>query len=132
MAALVRAHARDPNKPVWLEEFGACNAEMKEAEVVPWMERAMPLALNEGVSWFTWWASHDVTTKLKFNKFEYDLGLLDTDNKVKPRGRVFKRFADTYRGKPVARQQRVVAPPTGPRTMDATWAWILNWMKETA
>lgn len=132
MTALVRAYAQDVDKPVWLEEFGACNAEMTDAQVEPWLERAMSYALGEGVSWLTWWASHDVSTKLNFNKFEYDLGLLDIDNRVKPRGLAFKRLAEAHRGKPVVRPRRLAAPPSGPRTMETTWAWLLDWMTQTA
>lgn len=127
MTALVRAHARDADKPVWLQEFGACTEEMTQAQIIPWMESAITGAVGQGVSWFTWWSSHDVDRRFELNSFEYDLGLLDSDNKLKPRGAAFRRIADAYRGKRVVRPRTLAAAPTQ-TGMDATWRWLLNWM----
>lgn len=128
MAALARAYAKDANKPVWLQEFGACSEEMPEADVPRWLDLTVTAAIDQGVSWFTWWASHDVDKKFDFHPFEYGLGLMTSDNRVKPQGRMFQRLAETYRGKPV--QMPVAAPPAPPskRTMVDTWQWLLKWM----
>jgi hypothetical protein len=128
MAALARSHGQAPRKPVWLQEFGACNAEMPEADVPRWLELAIDSAVSEGVSWFTWWASHDVDQRFDFNAFEYGLGLMTVDNKVKEQGRVFKRLAEAYRGKPVVIPDLALPAPPEPRTNEATWRWILDWL----
>ncbi|QBE61870.1 glycoside hydrolase 5 family protein [Pseudoduganella lutea] len=123
MAALVRSHARDPAKPVWIQEFGVCNVEMPEKDIPRYLEVAVEAALEEGVNWFTWWASHDVSRQYEFHPFEYDLGLLDTSNRMKPAAHVYRRLAERWRGKPVKPARTPAAPPAV-RNDDATWAWL--------
>jgi endo-1,4-beta-mannosidase len=129
MAALARSHGNTPGKPIWLEEFGACKAEMPEADVPRWMELAVTGGVAQGISYFTWWASHDVSERFDFNAFEYSLGLLTTDNQIKEQGRMFKRLADAYRGKPVIIPDQPLPPPPAQRTDDTAWRWMLDWMK---
>jgi hypothetical protein len=128
MAALVRNYGNAPRKPIWLQEFGACNVEMPAADVPRWMELAVTGSIAQGVSWFTWWASHDVDRRFEFNSFEYDLGLLTVDNQIKEPGRMFKRLADTYRGKTVIIPDEPLRPPPAQRNPEATWQWLLEWM----
>ena len=128
MTALARSFGKNPRKPIWLEEFGACSEEMPEADVPRWLEMAVGGAIDEGVSWFTWWASHDVDRRYQFNPFEYGLGLMTVDNRIKEQGRVFKRLADAYRGKAVVIPGKALPPPPQQRTMEATWRWLLDWM----
>lgn len=129
VAALARSYAKDPRKPMWLEEFGACSEEMPEADVPRWLELTVTQAIEQGVSWFTWWASHDVDRKFELNPFEYGLGLMTVDNRIKEQGRMFKRLADAYRGKPVKLPQKELPPPPAQRTMQTTWRWLLDWME---
>jgi endo-1,4-beta-mannosidase len=128
MTALARSYGEDPAKPIWLEEFGACSEEMPEADVPIWLEKSMTKAIDQGVSWFTWWASHDIDRRFQFHPFEYTLGLLTLDNKLKPQGRMFKQFADAYRGKPVTLPSTPLPPPPAQRNNEATWRWLLDWM----
>ncbi len=128
MAALARSYAKDSKKPMWLEEFGACSEEMPEADVPRWLERTVTAAIEQGVSWFTWWASHDVDRRFQFNPFEYGLGLMTVDNRIKEQGRMFKRLADAYRSKPVNLPKETPQPPSSSRTNEETWRWLLHWM----
>ena len=128
MAALARSFGNAPRKPIWLQEFGVCNVEMPEADVPKWMELAVTSSVAEGISWFTWWASHDIDQRFEFHPFEYDLGLMTVDNQIKERGRMFKRLADNYRGKPVIIPTRTLPPPPLQRNPEATWEWLLAWI----
>ncbi len=128
MAALARAYGKAPNKPMWMQEFGACSEEMPETDVPKWLELTVTSAIEQGVSWFTWWASHDVDKRFQFHPFEYGLGLMTVDNRIKEQGRMFKRLAEAYRGKPVKFPASAPPPAPATRTKDATWAWLLNWM----
>jgi endo-1,4-beta-mannosidase len=128
MAALARSFGNAPRKPVWLQEFGVCNVEMPASDVPKWMELAVTGGVAQGISWFTWWASHDVDRRFEFHPFEYDLGLLTLDNQIKERGRMFKELADAYRGKPVVIPTQPLPPPPAQRNQDATWEWLLDWM----
>jgi len=129
MAALVRAYAGDVKKPIWLEEFGACDQEMPSRDVARWMEIAVASAVAEGVSWFTWWASHDVPRNLDFHPFEYDLGLLDVNNRIKPRGEMFRHLARRHAGTAVVFPERIAPSPTT-RDDETTWQWLRAWMRD--
>ena len=128
MAALVRSYGQSPQKPIWVEEFGVCSEEMSETDIPHWLEKSVTSALEQGISWFTWWSSHDVDRRFQFHPFEYGLGLLTTDNRMKPQGQVFKQIADAYRGRPVNIPAAPYPPPPAERTEQATWRWLLDWM----
>lgn len=128
MAALVRSYGQSPQKPIWVEEFGVCSEEMPENDIPRWLEKSVTSALEQGVSWFTWWASHDVDQRFQFHPFEYGLGLLTTDNQLKQQGQVFKQIADAYRGKPVIIPAAPLPPPPVERNDQVTWRWLLDWM----
>jgi hypothetical protein len=132
MAALARSYGDEPNQPIWVEEFGACSEEMPEAEVPRWLEITVANAIDQGVSWFTWWASHDVDERFQFHPFEYRLGLLTLDNQIKPQGLTFKRIADVIRDQPVTLPTMPLLPPPSERNETATWRWLLDWMRMTA
>jgi hypothetical protein len=128
-AALIRAYAGTQQKPVWAGEFNTCINELPEKGQAEWLEKAVLSAIDEGVSWFSYWDTHDLNPRFAFEPpLEYNLGLLTNDGHVKEQGRVFKQLADTYRGKPVSFPKTSLPAPPTERTQDATWRWLLNWM----
>jgi endo-1,4-beta-mannosidase len=129
-AALVRAYAGNPFKPIWLQEYGMCNQWMPDESRIPeFLEKTTLAAIQGGVSWLTWWASHDVDRKFELDPLEYGFGLLTVDNKIKPQGRKFRELADRYRGKPVSFEGMKAKPlPPPPATYADTWKWLLDWM----
>ena len=129
MTALARSYGAAPAKPIWLQEFGACDTEMPAADIARWLELAVEGAVAQGVSWFTWWCSHDVDRALDFHPFEYDLGLIDSRNRIKDRGHTFRQLADAYRGRPVVIPTTPLPPLPERRTMDDVWQWLLAWME---
>jgi endo-1,4-beta-mannosidase len=123
MAALARTYAGDPAKPVWLQEFGASSKWMDEKQIPIFLEAAAHAAVAGGICWMTWWCSHDVQEKYQFDPLEYDLGLIATDNKIKPAGLAFQRLARAYRGKAIS----VPALPARHLPLlefEATWRWL--------
>jgi endo-1,4-beta-mannosidase len=129
MAALIRSYAGTQQKPIWAGEFNTCIDALSEKQQAEWLEKAVLAAINEGVSWFSYWDSHDVDRKFDFNPLEYSLGLLTNDGRVKEQGRVFKQLADAYRGKPIAFPSTALPKPPGTHTLDGTWRWILDWLE---
>lgn len=129
MATLVRSFAGTQQKPVWACEFNTCIEELPEKGQAEWLEKAVLAAIEQGVSWFTYWDSHDVDRKFQFNPLEYSLGLLTNDGRAKEQGRTFQQLASAYRGKPVAFPTSALPPAPAERTQDATWQWILNWLQ---
>jgi hypothetical protein len=128
MAALVRAYAGDAQKPVWAGEFNTCIEPMPEKQQAAWLETAVSSAMAAGVSWFTYWDSHDVNRKFAFHPVEYSLGLLTNDGRVKEQGRIFKQLAEAHRGKPV-RSADATPPPPAEHSTSATWKWILDYLE---
>ena len=126
MAALVRSYAGDAAKPVWLQEYGASPEWMAAADVPRFLHEATVAAVAGGISWFTWWCSHDVRRSLEFPPVEYTLGLLTVDQQVKPAGEAFRGLAAAYRGTPVRMPAGPVRPPPVRATMDETWRWLLD------
>ncbi|MGB6194511.1 MAG: hypothetical protein WBF42_18750 [Terracidiphilus sp.] len=128
MAALIRSYAGTQQKPVWAGEFNTCIKELPEKGQAQWLEKAVLTAIEQGVSWFSYWDTHDVDRRFEFNPLEYTLGLLTNDGRVKAQGRVFKQLADAYRGKPVIIPRSTLPTPPSARTIDGTWRWLLDWM----
>jgi endo-1,4-beta-mannosidase len=125
MARLARSIAADPVKPIWIQEFGA-SAEWLPNEAIPaFLRSTVESALEEGVSWFTWWCSHDIDRRYKFDDLEYDLGLFTRDNQPKAHALEFAALAREHSGKVASPAQTTPeAPPE--RTDAATWEWLLR------
>jgi len=128
MAALIRSYAGTQQKPVWAGEFNTCIEQLTEKQQALWLEQAVTAALEEGVSWFSYWDSHDVDRRFDFNSLEYSLGLLTNDGRVKEQGRVYQQLAASYRGKPVTFSKRSLPAPPAKSTTDAAWKWMLDWL----
>jgi endo-1,4-beta-mannosidase len=125
-AALVRSYAGDSVKPIWAGEFNTCIEAMDEKQQAVWLETAITAGIEGGVSWFTYWDSHDVDRKFAFNPVEYRLGLLTNDGRVKEQGRVFKQMAGAIGGKRVLLPAAAPPPPPEEQTIDGTWKWLLD------
>ncbi|HWE87405.1 MAG TPA: hypothetical protein VG267_20835 [Terracidiphilus sp.] len=128
MAALIRSYAGTQQKPVWAGEFNTCVEALPEKGQAEWLEKAVTAAIEQGVSWFSYWDSHDVDRKFSFNPLEYTLGLLTNDGRVKAQGRTFKALAEAYRGKPVQYPTATLPQPPKDRTIAGTWQWINEWL----
>ena len=129
MAALARSHAGDAQKPTWVQEYGASSTWMEEKDIPDYVEKSTLAGVAEGVSWHTWWASHDIDRKFQFADLEYDLGLLTVENRPKDRARAFKAVAEGHRGQSVKIPIGDLLPPPEKPTADATWGWLLAWME---
>ena len=128
-AALIRSFAGTQQKPVWAGEFNTCIQELPEKGQAEWLEKAVIAAIDQGVSWFSYWDTHDLDPKLFFLfPLEYNLGLLTNDGRGKEQGRVFKQLADTYRGKLVSFPKASLPAPPTDRSQNGTWKWLLDWM----
>lgn len=128
MAALIRAYAGSQQKPVWAGEFNTCIEALTEKQQAEWLERAVLAAMGEGVGWFTYWDSHDVDRRFRFNPVEYSLGLLTNEGRVKEQGRMFRQLALAYGGKPVRYPGGSAPQPPAQATVESTWQWLLEWM----
>lgn len=124
MAALVRAYANDPAKPVWVQEFGAAYSWMEPEKIPQFLEAAVRAGVAGGICRFTWWASHDVRREYAFDEMEYDLGLLDVENRIKPGGAVFRELAREFAGKPVLSPPGLQLPPLPGPDGAQTWQWL--------
>ena len=125
MAALVRAHALDPLKPVWVQEYGASLEWMDEDTLSRFYEHATLAAIDEGVNWFTWWCSHDIDPAFEFASLEYGLGMFTIENRPKPYTQIVREIVNAYGGKSVSRSKPAVSiPPPTLAGVEETWRWL--------
>ncbi|WP_019544420.1 glycoside hydrolase 5 family protein [Streptomyces sulphureus] len=106
---LSKAWARDPHRPVWLQEVGAPAPHVPPERAAAFTAATVAQALDTEDVWgVTWWCSHDVSRSLAdFPELEYDLGLFTVDQHPKPAARA---LADA------AAQARAEWRPAPPRT----------------
>lgn len=94
---LAAAYATTPARPVWLQEFGASGEWLPEHEIIPLMEATLNRVEKVPELWgVTWWCSHDIDQSHRgFSGQEYDMGLLDLQNRPKPMGVHFRNRVRT-------------------------------------
>lgn len=88
MIELSKAWADAPDRPVWLQEFGAPAPHVPAEHAAEFTRATIANALDCTDLWgVTWWCSHDVDRALAdFPELEYSLGLLTNDQQPKPAG----------------------------------------------
>ncbi|TDX03603.1 cellulase family glycosylhydrolase [Kribbella sp. VKM Ac-2566] len=128
LAQVAAAHQTTP-RPIWVQEIGIAPEWVSDVAVEDAAEQLIRQALSvPGVSGLSWWASHDIRPDHGgFAPLEYDLGLLDVHNRVKPVGH---RFADvtTDLRKTADRQRNLApAPVLLPRDTPADLHFATQW-----
>lgn len=94
LVELAKAHADDPQRPVWLQEVGAAQPEISAEQAPEFAEQTLANVLTcSNLYGVTWWCSFDVDRALvDFPEREYELGLMTTERKVKPLGEAIARI----------------------------------------
>jgi endo-1,4-beta-mannosidase len=115
---LAYAYQDDLRRPVWVEEIGVSSKECPADYQPTYMENAVRNIAATGKAWgITWWGSHDIDRSDKsFDHYEYELGLIDQQNKPKPLGKKFAELAAELRRSPqpvAARTTALVIPEFG-------------------
>jgi hypothetical protein len=115
---LAYAYQDDLRRPVWVEEIGVSSKECPLDYQPVYMENAVRNIAATGKAWgITWWGSHDINRANKsFDHYEYELGLIDQQNKPKPLGKKFAELAAELRRSPqpvVQRSTALVIPEFG-------------------
>ena len=122
LVELAQAAAATPDRPVWLQEFGAPRPDIP-AELAGEFTRATVESVwhNPLLFGITWWCSHDIDRALlDFPDREYDLGLFTVDHQRKPAAQAIADLivagADVRASRPA-----LVCPvdPAEPGTRDA-------------
>ncbi len=129
---LAYAYHTDLSRSVWVEETGASSAWMPESYMPEFMEHSIRNIVATGKAWgVTWWCSHDIDPSIKsFDKLEYQLGLLDLENRPKPMGRMFAKLAlelKHFASAIAPRKTALVIPDRGLSTK----AWPPDWKYAT-
>ncbi|HKN56159.1 MAG TPA: hypothetical protein VJX66_26960 [Amycolatopsis sp.] len=112
---LIKAFHTDPNRQVWIEETGVSKVWMDPRLIPQWTEQSIRnMASCEDLWGITWWASHEVSSRLTgFNPLEYDLGVYTNDRRLKPIGATIAALArefDQAPSKPIHRSTALVLP----------------------
>ncbi|WP_116951788.1 glycoside hydrolase 5 family protein [Jiangella endophytica] len=131
LSQVARAHQDEPGN-VWVQEIGVATTWLDTISQAEATERLLrSTAASPGVSAITWWASHDVARSHEgFDELEYDLGLLDVDNRPKDCGR---RFAETVADlrsthvPPRESEHAIALPAAGLADLRFARAWSEAW-----
>jgi endo-1,4-beta-mannosidase len=122
LVELAQAAAEAPDRPVWLQEFGAPRPDIP-AELAGEFTRTTIENVwhNPALFGVTWWCSHDIDRALlDFPDREYDLGLFTVDHQRKPAAQAIAELIaagpDVHTSRPA-----LVCPvdPAEPSTRDA-------------
>ncbi|MER7250620.1 hypothetical protein [Kribbella sp. NPDC000426] len=131
LAQVAAAHQATA-RPIWIQEIGVAPEWVSEVDVEHATERLLRHALSvPGVAGLSWWASHDIRREHSgFNSVEYELGLLDVHNRLKPVGRRFTDVVAELRNasspRPAAGQ--VVLAGDAPADHDFAARWAQSWV----
>lgn len=136
---LAYAFQNDLKRPVWLEEIGVSSKECPLAYQPTYMEATVRNVAATGKAWgITWWGSHDIDRKNESfsndDSYEYELGLIDLNNRPKPLGKKFAELAAELRRTPQPvgpRSTALVVPEFGlsQRAWPADWKFAGPYMK---
>jgi len=101
---LLHAYARDPRRPVWIEEFGCSKQWVEEALIPEWAEHSIRNSVScANLYGMTWWCSHDPSPRFRgMDRLEYDLGLYTNDRRIKPMGKRLKELIASFDASPPA------------------------------
>ena len=110
----VTAWAEMMRKPVLVQEIGASESWMDKLKVPRYLQVTYYSTWADGAAGYWWWCSHNIDRNYKvksdglyteysistfkngdFSDLEYELGLLDIDNQVKPVGQAFHKCTKT-------------------------------------
>lgn len=84
------------NKPIWIQEFGCSSEWGAEREKAAYLRGSVEYATKAGATWFTWWCSHDIDKRYRFDPLEYDLGLFTTENQPKPLAHLYRELIQEF------------------------------------
>lgn len=128
MVELAYAYQTDLRRPVWVEETGVSPDDMPPNYMPEYMEHTVRNVAATGKAWgITWWCSHDIPRAIQgFDRGEYELGLLDVQNKAKPLGRKFAALAAEFRHSPPKAEPRRTALLIPDRGLSAK-QWPPDW-----
>ena len=110
---LAKAYSKDINRKVWIQEFGCSGEWLRDNgdSIEEFTTKTLDVIGSLSDMWgFTWWCSHDVNASLsQYLPLEYDLGLLDTNNNIKPAGAIVSKWINDYKKSPIAVPKRKTA-----------------------
>lgn len=120
MCQLVAAYADDPSRPVWIQEINCCPDTDIPTVVRFTKDTLQTIAAIPHMWGVTWWGSHDIAREFSvFQELEYELGILDIHNNLKPAGEVIRDFIKAYKSAPTVPQVREVAMVYDPQLDEA-------------
>lgn len=110
MTEMAKAFSDDIKHPYWIQEFGTA-ARGFDDEAEEFVVRSIEAMYTSDNLWgITWWCTHNLPTEYTmFDDLEYELGLLDGNNKPTRAGNVFKRLADKQKENGVTAKERKCA-----------------------
>ncbi len=120
MAEMARAYCDNVERLYQIQEFGMADQWFNtDDELENFIFGTLSNCASDKNIWgITWWCSHDIKQKyLGFVDFEHNLGIIDTENKPKAAGLIFKKFIDNFKPdkyiEPRPSKALIIKPGTG-------------------
>ena len=103
MQELADAYCESNNRLYCVQEFGTAS-DVWDDEMVEFVKASIEAMYTQNNLWgITWWCTHNISREFSaFDKIEYELGLLDINNKPTKAGLLFAEIVKKYRENPVA------------------------------
>lgn len=121
MAELAKAYHTDPERKIWIQEFGCSKLwiENEGESIEEFVKGSFRVICETDNIWgFTWWCSHDLSPEFSgYDPLEYDLGLIDVNNQLKPAAKVLSELIAEYKRNPIVpikRNEAIVYRPAAP------------------
>lgn len=127
MAEMAKAFCKDTKRKYWIQEFGTAGISDEESEA--FVTASIGAMLTTDNLWgISWWCTHNVSRDFSsFDEIEYELGLLDINNKPTKSGKLFNSLVKSYREKGFTapeRENAIIMPRTdqnGAVTSELIW-----------
>lgn len=123
MAELVKAYSPDQSRQIWIQEFGCSRLwlEGEDESIEQFVRDTFRVICETDNIWgMTWWCSHDLSPALTgYDPLEYDLGLIDINNDLKPAAKVLSELIAEYKKHPITPIKRNEAIVYHPSKQDA-------------
>ncbi len=103
MQELADAYCDNPNRLYCVQEFGTAS-DVWDDEMAEFVKASIEAMYTQNNLWgITWWCTHNISREFSaFDKIEYELGLLDINNKPTKAGLLFAEIVKKYRENPIA------------------------------
>ena len=128
MIEMAKAFSNNPDRKYWVQEFGTAS-DVYDDEMNEFVIKSIEAMYTSENLWgISWWCTHNIARNYSsFDDIEYELGLLDINNKPMPAGRMFKEVVAKYKSGNIVAPKRDTAFNMQPLDKDGNLTSDIIW-----